>query len=48
METVLKCFSVDFIVFNIFGKSSEIFGNVRKSSENFRSSSEMFVFVRRS
>ena len=39
METVLKCFSVDFIVFNIFGnlrKSSEIFGNHRKISDRHR------------
>ena len=36
LETVQKCFSDVLIIFEIFGKSSEIFGSARKSSENFR------------
>ena len=36
LETVQKCFFRCFFIFLILGKTSEIFGSVRKSSENFR------------
>ena len=47
-ETVQKCFSDDFMIFEIFVKSSGIFVTVRKSSETFRTRSELFVLVRES
>ena len=34
-ETVQKCFSDVFMIFKIFGKSSEVFWNLLKFSENF-------------
>ena len=40
-ETVQKCFPNVFMIFKIFGKSSEIFGSVRKFSENFGNGSKV-------
>ena len=51
-ENLRKRFKSNFqmilLFFKIFGKSSEIFGSVRKSSEKFLTLSGMFVMVRRS
>ena len=40
-ETVQKCFPNVFMILKIFGKSSEIFGSIRKCLENFGNGSKV-------